>query len=611
MKRPTLDASMDPSRAADRAADPHGWRYSAEDREIVGRVIAERRDIRRFRSDPIPDDVLDRLLEAAHRAPSVGLSQPWRFVVVRDEAARMRVRALAERERLRQAPRFDERARHFLEQKVEGILEAPVGLCVCCVPPARGVEVLGRGTIPQTDIYSTVCAIQNLWLTARAEGVGVGWVSFYRPSDMRAALGIPDHVEPVAWLCLGWPDERPIRPGLERAGWAERRRIEEHVFQDHWPEWIDDETAPAESQEAVVPAADGDGAVPVPDAAARTAVRDRADTLVKPIGSLGMLEDVVERWAAATGAAPPSPLRAAHLVLAADHGHTRHGTSVFGSHVSAEVAAAAARGETAIGVLARARHEQLDVVDVGLHDATPDGCVSRPVARGTGDISTESAMTVEQARQAIALGGELADELLDATAADCLVVGEIGIGNTTTSAALFCALTNSDSGRAVGRGTGLDAQGIARKRAIVDAALQRHLEERRPHGVDPPALDVLADVGGFEFAGLVGAIQRAYQRRVPVVLDGFATSVAALVAARLHPGCREWLFAGHRSAEPAHSEVLTELGLEPLLDLRLRLGEASGAALALPLIESAGRMHAEMATFEEARVSPPPARPSR
>jgi nicotinate-nucleotide--dimethylbenzimidazole phosphoribosyltransferase len=600
MKRPALDASMDPSRAADRAADPRGWRYPAEDREVVGRVIAERRDIRRFRSDPVPDDVLDRLLDAAHRAPSVGLSQPWRFVVVRDEAVRMRVRALAERERLRQAPRFDERARHFLEQKVEGILEAPVGLCICCVPPPRGVEVLGRGTIPQTDIYSTVCAIQNLWLTARAEGLGVGWVSFYRPSDMRAALGIPDHVEPVAWLCLGWPDERPVRPGLERAGWAERRRIEEHVFHDQWPASVDVET----------PAPEGDGAAPVPDAAARTAVRDRADMLVKPIGSLGMLEDVVERWAAATGAAPPSPLRAAHLVLAADHGHTRHGTSVFGSHVSAEVAAAAARGETAIGVLAHARHERLAVVDVGLYESTPEGCVSRPVARGTGDISTEPAMTVDQARQAIALGEEFADELLDATAADCLVVGEIGIGNTTTSAALFCALTSSDSSRAVGRGTGLDAQGIARKRAIVDAALERHLEERRPHGVDPPALDVLADVGGFEFAGLVGAIHRAYQRRVPVVLDGFATSVAALVAARLDPGCREWLFAGHRSAEPAHSEVLTELGLEPLLDLRLRLGEASGAALALPLIESAGRMHTEMATFEEARVSPPPGRPA-
>jgi nicotinate-nucleotide--dimethylbenzimidazole phosphoribosyltransferase len=589
VRRPQLSEDLDPSRAAARAADPAGWRMDDASRAALEAVIAGRRDVRRFRPDPVPDDVLDRLLTAAHRAPSVGLSQPWRFVVVRDDDVRAQVRALAETERVRQASRFDERARAFLDQKVEGILEAPLGIAVCCVPPAGGVEVLGRGTIPETDLHSTVCAIQNLWLTARAEGLGVGWVSFYRPADLRAVLGIPEAVDPVAWLCVGWPDERPTRPGLERAGWGARQPLASVVFHDRWPGAGEDATAPG----------------PAPSPAARTAARDHADALVKPVGSLGQLEDVVERWAAATGAPPPAPLRAAHLVVAADHGHVERGTSLFGARVSGEVAAAAARGQTAIGVLAAARGERLTVADVGLRDATPDGCVDLHVARGTADFVTGAAMAATERDAAVATGARLAEAALGAEpAADCLVLGEIGIGNTTTAAALLCALTGTAPEDAAGRGSGLDAQGLARKRATIAAALARHgaaADQDHQH----ETAEVLRRLGGLELAALVGAIHAAHDARVPVLLDGFTVGVAALIAVRLRPACREWLFAGHRSAEPAHARVLLELGLEPLLDLRLRLGEGSGAALALPLIEQAGILHTRMATFDEAGVSGP------
>src|SRR6202035_5369801 len=178
-QRPPTPPGFDRSRAAERAADPRGWRYAAPARAAVHGVIAERRDIRRFRPDEVPTDVLERVLGAAHRAPSVGLMQPWRLIVIRSLDTRIAVRALAQRERLRQADRFDQRARQFLDQKIEGIVEAPLGVCVCCDHGDPGEEVLGRGTIPETDVYSTACAIQNLWLAARAEGLGVGWVSFY------------------------------------------------------------------------------------------------------------------------------------------------------------------------------------------------------------------------------------------------------------------------------------------------------------------------------------------------------------------------------------------------------------------------------------------------
>ena len=589
MRRPLLGPELDPSRAADRAADPRGWRLDDAARDALATVIDGRRDVRRFRPDPVDDALLERVLEAAHRAPSVGLSQPWRFVVVRAAETRARVRALAERERARQAPRFGARARAFLDQKVEGVLEAPVGLCVCCVAPPEGTEVLGRSTIPATDVYSTACAIQNLWLTARAEGLGVGWVSFYRPDELRAVLGIPDAVEPVAWLCVGWPDERPLRPGLERAGWARRRPLADVVHHERWPSGDAPPTG-----------------APVPDAGARIAARDRADLLVKPAGSLGALEDVVERWSAATGAPPPAPLRAAHLLFAADHGHAARGTSLFDGAVSGQVAAAAARGETAIGVLARAREETLVVADVGLRGPTPPGCVDRRCAPGTADFVAGAAMTAGQRDAALAAGAELARALLDESGAHCLILGEIGIGNTATAAALLCALSGARPEEVVGRGTGLDAQGVERKTQTVAAALARTAgagaERPLPGG---QAADALRELGGLELAALVGAIHAAHDARTPVVLDGLAVGVAALVAVRLRPTCREWLFAGHRSAEPAHALVLDELGLEPLLDLRLRLGEASGAALALPLIEQAGRLHREMATFAEAGVDGP------
>jgi nicotinate-nucleotide--dimethylbenzimidazole phosphoribosyltransferase len=546
----------------------------------VHRVIAERRDIRRFRPDEVPDDVLRRILEAAHRAPSVGLMQPWRLIVVARERTRIEVRRLAQRERLRQAGGFDERARQFLDQKIEGVVEAPLGIVVCCDHGEPEAEVLGRGTIPETDVYSTACAIENLWLAARAEGLGIGWVSFYRPDDLRGLLGVPANVDPLAYLCVGWPDERPQRPGLEAVGWGSRLPLEDVVMHERW---------------RGSPAAAEPSATSTTDRSAAIAARDRLDQLVKPSGSLGALEALIERWASITGAPPPSRLRAGVLVCAADHGHVVHGTSLFDADVSAQVAAAAARGDSAVGVLARREDHALLVADIGLVGPTPPGVRDTKVAPGSADMLAGPALSAGQLEAALAAGAALAAELADGDI-DCLVLGEIGIGNTTSTAALVCALTGAEPALAVGRGTGMDAAGLARKRAAVSAALERH-------GAPLPARDALQAVGGLELAALSGAVLEAARRRLPVVLDGYATAAAALAAVGLDPGVGAVLVASHRSAEPGHDIVLAELGLEPLLDLRLRLGEASGALLALPVVAAAGALQREMATFEEVGVA--------
>lgn len=576
--RPPTPEGFDASRAAQRAADPDGWRYPRAAREVVYRVIAERRDIRRFRPDAVPPEVLERVLAAAHRAPSVGLMQPWRFVIVRDIETRSAMRRLAQRERLRQSGRFDERARQFLDQKIEGVVEAPLGVVVCCDHGDPDTEVLGRGTIPETDIYSAACAIENLWLAARAEGLGVGWVSFYRPEDLRDLLGIPQRVDPMAWLCVGWPDERPVRPGLEAAGWASRTGMDAVVMQERWSD--------------ATPFAAAAASPPAPDRAAAIAARDRFDAVVAPGGSLGALHALVERWAAVTGAPPPPAPRAGVLVCAGDHGHVGRGTSLFDGAVTSDIVAATVRGETAVAVLSAGGGHALLLADVGLAGDRVAGVRDARVADGTADLVTADALTAEQLDAALAVGATLAGELV-AGGIDCLVLGEVGIGNTTTAAALAALLGVAEPRRLVGRGTGTDHAGLDRKRAVVQAAVDRA-------GPAPVrGRDALRAAGGLELAALAGAVAAAAAARVPVVLDGYAASVAALCAVRDEPLLAEVLFAGHRSAEPAHGLVLDELGLEPLLDLRLRLGEASGALLALPLIGQAGRLHAEMGTFAE------------
>lgn len=211
--------------------------FSPLERAAFYRVIEGRRDVRAFRPDPVDDDTLRRVLEAAHHAPSVGLMQPWNFIVVRERATKSKIRAIFLRENERAAAHYaGPRAELYRSLKLEGIEEAPVNLCVTCDRERAGPHVLGRNTIVDTDLYSTCCAIQNLWLAARVEGLGVGWVSILDNRDLRAALAIPESVEPVAYLCLGYPKEFLDEPELQRRGWAARLPLDRLIYRERWGE---------------------------------------------------------------------------------------------------------------------------------------------------------------------------------------------------------------------------------------------------------------------------------------------------------------------------------------------------------------------------------------
>ncbi|MBI1894671.1 MAG: nicotinate-nucleotide--dimethylbenzimidazole phosphoribosyltransferase [Candidatus Rokubacteria bacterium] len=333
------------------------------------------------------------------------------------------------------------------------------------------------------------------------------------------------------------------------------------------------------------------------DSALMRRARARLDSLTKPRGSLGRLEAVAAQVVAIHGG-PRALERKVIFTLAADHGVTGEGVSAYPKVVTREMVENFCRGGAAINVLARQVGAKVVIVDIGVDGDLPalPGLVSRKVTHGTRNFADGPAMTREQAEQAIAIGIGLVDEESH-DGLDLVGTGEMGIGNTTAASALTVVLTGHPAPTVTGRGTGIDDTTWKRKVAVIEQALAVN----HPDARDP--LDVLAKVGGFEIAGLVGVIVGAATHRITILVDGFISGAAALIAVALNPAVKDFLLASHCSAEPGHRAILSHLGLAPLLDLELRLGEGTGAALAMPLVEAALAVYREMATFKEAGVS--------
>lgn len=338
--------------------------------------------------------------------------------------------------------------------------------------------------------------------------------------------------------------------------------------------------------------------VPAPDPDAASAARHRQAELTKPAGALGRLEDLSVWVSACQGSCPPKQFeRARVVVFAGDHGVAAAGVSAYPSEVTAAMVANFVAGGAAVNVLAEVAGASVRVVDMAVDTAEPlspaIGAVK--VRRSSGNIAVEDALTPDEVVAAVDAGRRIADEEVD-SGADLLIAGDMGIGNTTPATTLIAALTDSEPVAVVGRGTGIDDAGWARKTAAVRDALYR----TRRLSADPIAL--LRICGGADLAAMTGFCAQAAVRRTPVLLDGMVVTAAALAAERLAPGARLWWQAGHRSTEPAHMLALGQLELEPIVELGMRLGEGSGALVALPVLRAAVATLASMATFEEAGI---------
>jgi len=346
----------------------------------------------------------------------------------------------------------------------------------------------------------------------------------------------------------------------------------------------------------------GFDAITPPDADSAVEARARQDRLTKPSGSLGRLEDLAVWVSSCQGVCPPRQFQRARVVVfAGDHGVTAAGVSAYPAEVTAAMVANFEAGGAAINVLAEAAGATVRVVDIAVDTGQPltASIGAHKVRRGSGNIAVEDALTDDEVAAALDAGHRIADDEID-SGADILIAGDMGIGNTTPATTLIAALTDSEPVAVVGRGTGVDDAGWARKTAAIRDALFRG----RAVTGDPVAL--LRVCGGADLAAMAGFCAQAAVRRTPLLLDGVVVTAAALVAEKLAPGARQWWQAGHRSTEPAHAQALRQLDLEPIVDLRMRLGEGTGAAVALPVVRAAVATLSSMATFDEAGIAQAP-----
>ena len=566
----------DTTSAVERAEKPDGWALSDDVRDALDRVIGARRDIRRYRPEPVPEHLVRTIIDAGHAAPSVGHSQPWRFIIVDDPALRDKAAVLADVEKLKQAELLTpDRKQRLLDLQLDGIKEAPLGIVVACDRRTPASGVLGRNTFVDTDLWSCAAAIENMWLTARAYGLGMGWVTLFRPDDLAELLHLPEGVETLGWMCLGWPDERPPSPGLERRAWSKKLPVENLIMRNGWREG-------AESPANAI-ATPGDGHMP--DQEHVVAAHDSSDQLLTPPGSLGILDTTMDKVAAVGDIH-----HAQHILIGADHPVTEHGVSSFSPSVTREIMNASMVGESLGVTTAAGAGIRSLLIDAGVDgDSGRDGQSDREARTDRddsshairyahahderGDIATAPALSTADTRAFIDYGRKLAGEFTEPT---LFAVGEVGIGNTTPASILAAHFTGLDVEDAVGIGAHSDTSMMEWKREVARQALSR---------VQPSSpIDALAEFGGPELAVTTGLCLGALDNHHVVVLDGLAISVAALAAVQIKPAVQSHLAAGHVSREIAHRTVITHLGLEPLLALRFRCGEGVGAILATQMI---------------------------
>ncbi len=336
-------------------------------------------------------------------------------------------------------------------------------------------------------------------------------------------------------------------------------------------------------------------AITPPNKASQKLAEAHQATLTKPPGSLGFLESIAIQFAAWQDTVKPK-LEKIHIsIFAADHGIADESVSAFPQAVTAEMVKNFANGGAAISVLAEEAQANFEIIDVGVKDFTSlDKVISQRVGNATANFARQSAMTEKELNLALQAGFDAAER---AKQADCFIGGEMGIANTTSATAIACLILDKNAQELTGAGTGLDDKGILHKASIIDKAIKLHQAQ-----IQEP-LDILLNVGGFEIAALTGAYIRCAQLGVPILVDGFISTAAALQAVHIQPDVRQWMLFAHTSAEQGHQQLLAALQAEPILNLGMRLGEGSGAAMAIPIIRQALLLHNTMATFAEAGVS--------
>ncbi|MFI5149698.1 MAG: nicotinate-nucleotide--dimethylbenzimidazole phosphoribosyltransferase [Bacteroidia bacterium] len=556
--------------------------FNKAEAQLLEEIILHRRDVRgnRFLPGDITEEVLDKILMAALHGPSVGYSQPWEFIVIREQRIKEAVRNSFDSENTKASVLFDQdKSEKYTKLKLEGILEAPLNIAVF-YKPAKGV-VLGQTSMKEVGLYSVVCAIQNMWLMARALNVGLGWVSILDPEKVKNILRAPVGNQLVAYLCLGYVNEFLDKPELEILEWEKRKELTQVKRTDCYPEEAFAGFKVEPVSRDLVPA-----------------LEHKINFKTKPLGALGRLEAVALQIGLIQKTLEPELRKPVIVVFAGDHGIAREGVSAYPQEVTFQMVMNFLGGGAAINVFCKQNGIDINIVDAGVNYDFPNGLagLSRfKIGYGTKSFLKEPAMTRQEVSKALQCGVAVMNDL-HSQGSNIIGFGEMGIGNTTSASALMSVLCGLSPDQCVGSGTGVDDAGRHRKIRVIEQAQLLHAALSDP-------LDILAAYGGFEIAQMCGAMLRAAELGMIILVDGFISTSAFLVAHALQPAVKDYALFCHQSGEQGHQRLLNYLKAEPLLGLGMRLGEGTGAAVAYPLVKAAVTFLNQMASFESAGVS--------
>lgn len=551
-------------------------------------ILKSRRDTRHFSADEVPDEVIQKALQAGHWAPSVGLTDATRYYIIKSDEVKTSIKKLfldynKKAEELTDNPEQKELYRSL---KLEAIEEAPIGLII-----AYDRSVLNQftiGTIGSNEAvkFSTVCAAQNIWLSLTEQGYGMGWVSILNYYQFKKILDLPENIEPLGYFCIGKPATNyNNQPMLQQLHWKQKLEapICTEINEIHQ---LNISTFEVKSENPTQNQSDF-----------HTLLQDKIDSKTKPVGSLGTLEALAFQMATVFETLNPKILKPNIVVFAADHGIANHGVSDYPQDVTRQMVNNFLDGGAAINVFCNQNNIELSIVDSGVNYDFPTNAklIDAKIAKGTQSFLHVPAMSESEVQLCFEKGKSIVENIAK-SGSNCIGFGEMGIGNTSTASVLMSLLTDFPIEDCVGKGTGVENEKLLLKQNLLKKAIESYSGQAE-------ILSQLSYFGGFEIIQMAGGMLSAFENKMLILVDGFICTVAYLIAFKINPNIKQNAVFCHCSAEKAHSELLNYLEAKPILNLDLRLGEGTGCAVAFPILKSAEAFLNEMASFESAGVS--------
>ena len=551
-------------------------------------ILKSRRDTRHFTSDEVPDEVIEKALQAGHWAPSVGLTDATHYYIIKSAEVKNAIKNLfldynKKAESLTDNP---EQKEHYKSLKLEAIEEAPVGLIIAYDRSVLNQFTIGTVGSNEAVKFSSVCAAQNIWLSLTDQGYGMGWVSILNYHQFKKILDLPENIEPLGYFCIGKPatnyDNQPM---LQQLHWKQKSEAPIcSEIKNVTESYISDLKLKSQTE------------VDNKNDFSRL-LQEKIDSKTKPVGALGTLETLAFQMATVFETLNPKILNPNIVVFAADHGIANHGVSAYPQDVTRQMVGNFLEGGAAINAFCKQNDIQLSIVDSGVNYDFPTNAnlINAKIAKGTQSFMHAPAMS-ETELQLCFEKGKIIVEGIANTGSNCIGFGEMGIGNTSTASVLMSLLTGFSIEECVGKGTGVENEKLLQKQNLLKKAIENY---SGPNDLK----EQLAYFGGFEIIQMASGMLTAFENKMLILVDGFICSVAFLIASKMNPSIIKNTIFCHCSAEQAHQKLLQYLNAKPILNLDLRLGEGTGCAIAFPILKSAEAFLNEMASFESAGVS--------